>query len=330
MAMPGWDSGGDEIENVRQHVRALVNGLRDTNPSIAAAAAEALFDLGVKGGYASAVATRNREEIGTTEGVFEGFSHLVRHGTDEGQGWACAALAQIAFDNTTNCVSVVRTPGMLTGLKHVMEHSSRDSKAAAALAVNNISAFSEQASAIIVQADILNINRASAAMLSHELPFLTPAQCRAIEQGRIHNGGYRSWEDVERADASLLKDAIDAMRVSRRPNVVLADEPGLLDALKALCRADHTDARTDAVGAVNHISRSDQALSVLISHNVVHDALAPALQAKYGGDDEVAKPCSPLACACRSSCVAARAKSVPTVSLKLLVVAIGEGGTTAA
>lgn len=107
--------------------------------------------MGVKGGYASAVATCNRREIGKTDGVFEGFAHLVSYGTDEGQGWACAALAQIAFDNTTNCISVVRTPGMLSGLRRVMVHSSKDSKAAAALAVNNISAFSEQASAIIVQ-----------------------------------------------------------------------------------------------------------------------------------------------------------------------------------
>ena len=183
----------DDIQEVRALVRALVQELRDSDPTIAAAgecssralnhtqfaraagrpvcagesarpngrddtphahvraAAESLFDLGVKGGYASAVATRNRKEIGETDGVFEGFAHLVSHGTDEGQGWACAALAQIAFDNTTNCISVVRTPGMLGGLCRVMEHSSKDSKAAAALAVNNISAFSEQASAIIVQ-----------------------------------------------------------------------------------------------------------------------------------------------------------------------------------
>ena len=99
--------------------------------------------------------------------------------------WACAALAQICFDNAANCISVVRTPGMLSGLRSVMENSSKDSKAAAALAVNNISAFSEQASTIIVQADLLSLNHASAASLARSLPFLTPAQCTAIERTRL-------------------------------------------------------------------------------------------------------------------------------------------------
>ena len=277
----------DDLEEVRATITRLVKGLRDPDPCVAAAAAESLFDLGVKGGYASAVATRNRKEIGETEGVFEGFSHLVSCGTDEGQGWACAALAQIAFDNSPNCISVVRTPGMLSGLRDVMENSSKDSKAAAALAVNNISAFSEQASAIIVQADVLNINRASADSLAHLLPFLTLEQCKAIEQGRIRTGAYRTWEDVARVGCSIDKYALGAMRACRRPNLVLTDEPGLLNALKVLCRSKHTDARTDAVGAVNHISRSEQARPILIAHNMVHDALAPALLAKYEGEEEL-------------------------------------------
>jgi len=276
-----------EMEDVREQVRVLVQGLLHSEPSIAAAAAESLFDLGVRGGYASEVATHNRMEIGQTDGVFEGFAHLVTSGTDEGQGWACAALAQIAFDNTTNCISVVRTPGMLSGLRRVMERSSKDSKAAAALAVNNISAFSEQASAIIVQADVLNINRASASSLAHLLPFLSLAQCQAIEQGRQKNGAYKSWEDIERVDHTIDKTQLEQLRSSRRPNLVLTDEPGLLDALKILCRAEHTDARTDAVGAVNHISRCDQARPILIAHNIVYDALAPALMAKYEGNEEL-------------------------------------------
>jgi hypothetical protein len=280
-------SGDDDFDEVRETIKRLVKGLRDTDPCVAAAAAESLFDLGVKGGYASAIATRNRKEIGETDGVFEGFSHLVSYGTDEGQGWACAALAQIAFDNSPNCISVVRTPGMLSGLRDVMENSSKDSKAAAALAVNNISAFSEQASAIIVQADVLNINRASAETLAQLLPFLTPEQCKAIVEGRKRNGAYRTWEDVKKVHHSIDKCALGAMRACRRPNLVLTDEPGLLNALKVLCRAEHTDARTDAVGAVNHISRSEQARPILIAHNMVHDALAPALLAKYEGEEEL-------------------------------------------
>ena len=276
-----------DLANVRAAIKHLVKDLRDSNPSVAAAAAESIFDLGVKGGYASAVATNNRKEIGLTEGVFEGFSHLVSYGTDEGQGWACAALAQIAFDNASNCISIVRTPGMLSGLRKVMEHSSKDSKAAAALAVNNISAFSEQASAIIVQADVLNINSASASSLEHLLPFLTPSQCRTIEEGRTRNGAYKSLEDIQRVDHTIDKCTLMQLRTCRRPNLVLTEEPGLLDALKQLCRAEHTDARTDAVGAVNHISRSDQARPILIAHNIVHDALAPALLARYDGEEEL-------------------------------------------
>ena len=235
-----------------------MQGLRDRNPSVAAAAAESLFDLGVKGGYASSVATRNRKEIGESHAVFEGFSHLMEHGTDEGQGWACAALAQICFDNGANCISVVRTPGMLSGLRSVMENSSKDSKAAAALAVNNISAFSEQASTIIVQADLLSLNRASAASLARSLPFLTPAQCTAIERTRLLIGGFQTWGDLERVEPALDAATLAALRGCLRPNLVLTEEPGLLRALKGLCRAEHTDARTDAVGAVNHISRAPQ------------------------------------------------------------------------
>eukprot|EP00291_Cryptomonas_curvata_P006361 CAMPEP_0172190338 /NCGR_PEP_ID=MMETSP1050-20130122/23058_1 /TAXON_ID=233186 /ORGANISM="Cryptomonas curvata, Strain CCAP979/52" /LENGTH=166 /DNA_ID=CAMNT_0012865201 /DNA_START=191 /DNA_END=688 /DNA_ORIENTATION=- len=158
-----WADIDIQFENSHPNrmVHDLVQRLTDPDPHVAAQAAQSLFDLGVKGGYASVLATRNREEIGSMPGVFQGFAHLVQHGTDEGQGWACAALAQIAFDNADNCLAVVRTVGMLRGLRHVMSRSSHDSRAAAALAVNNIAAFSEQASAIIVQADILNLNTAS-------------------------------------------------------------------------------------------------------------------------------------------------------------------------
>jgi hypothetical protein len=138
-----------------------------------------------------------------------------------------------------------------------------------------------------LQADVLNINHASASSLAQRLPFLTPRQCELIEQGRKRYGAYQTWEDVERVGESIDSAAVKALRACRRPNLVLTDEPGLLDALKVLCRAEHTDARTDAVGAVNHISRSDQARPILIAHNMVHDALAPALQAKYDGEEEL-------------------------------------------
>jgi hypothetical protein len=141
--------------------------------------------------------------------------------------------------------------------------------------------------ALHLQANVLNINHANASSLVHLLPFLTPAQCESIEQGRKRHGPYRSWEDIERLGGNIDANVVKAMRACQRPNLVLTDEPGLLDALKALCRAEHTDARTDAVGAVNHISRSDQARPILIAHNMVHDALAPALQAKYDGAEEL-------------------------------------------
>ena len=50
-------------------------------------------------------------------------------------------------------------------------------------------------------------------------------------------------------------------------------------------RAD--DARTEAVGAVNHISRSEQTRPILVAHNIVHNALAPALLAKHGDEEEL-------------------------------------------
>lgn len=137
------------------------------------------------------------------------------------------------------------------------------------------------------QADVLNINNTNASSLAHLLPFLTPLQCETIEQGRKRHGPYRSWEDIERLGGNIDSNVVQALRACERPNLVLTDEPGLLDALKVLCRAEHTDARTDAVGAVNHISRSDQARPVLVAHNMVHDALAPALQAKYDGAEEL-------------------------------------------
>eukprot|EP00960_Hanusia_phi_P057040 763429-Hanusia_phi.AAC.6 len=213
------------------------------------------------------------------EGVFEGFSHLVTHGTDEGQvtfiavtcncsdallqGWACAALAQIAFDNADNCIAMVRTPGILRGLCNVMEHSSRDSKAAAALAVNNISAFSEQASAIIVHADVLNINSAKLEEIL-SIPCMKDKQARELFDYVSTYGPLNFWDDLKRIPG-FSQSMISQLQACRFPNLMFSDEPGLLGALKELCKAEDTNARTDAVGAFNHISRSDQA------HHVVHD-----------------------------------------------------------
>mmetsp|Transcript_13935 Transcript_13935/g.48131 ORF Transcript_13935/g.48131 Transcript_13935/m.48131 type:complete len:508 (-) Transcript_13935:97-1620(-) len=219
------------------------------------------------------------------EGVFEGFSHLVTHGTDEGQGWACAALAQIAFDNAENCIAMVRTPGILRGLCNVMEHSSRDSKAAAALAVNNISAFSEQASAIIVHADVLNINSARLDELI-AIPCLKERQARDLFEYVSSYGPVNFWDDLKRVPG-FSQYIISQMQKCRWPNLMFSEEPGLLGALKDLCKAEDTNARTDAVGAFNHISRSDQARCVLIKHNIINDALSAALMANYETPDEM-------------------------------------------
>lgn len=281
------EDGEAERITVRQAVQQHVVRLWDTDPTVAARAAESLFELGVKGGYASVVATRNRQEIGMMEGVFPGFAHLVSHGTDEGQGWACAALAQIAFDNANNCIAIVRTPGMLAGLRQVMENSTRDSKAAAALAVNNISAFSEQASAIIVQAEVLNLNEADMERLSLVGCLQEAGLAGAVWEHRQRHGPFLSWDALHNV-AGMTGRVAERAAASRHPNLVLSSEPSLLPALQALCRGELTDARTDAVGALNHMSRSDQARRLLLHHSILHQALGPALSAEYESAEELA------------------------------------------
>ena len=137
-----------------------------------------------------------------------------------------------------------------------MEHSSRDSKAAAALAVNNISAFSEQASAIIVHADVLNINSARLDELV-AIPCLKERQARDLFEYVSSYGPVNFWDDLKRVPG-FSQYIISQMQTCRWPNLMFSEEPGLLGALKDLCKAEDTNARTDAVGAFNHISRSDQ------------------------------------------------------------------------
>jgi hypothetical protein len=152
-------------------IRELASKMRSADESKAAAAAKNVHDIVREG---CATWRQNQTEICRSHEMLQALASLLRSPSERCRYEACRALGNIAFQNpgligqalppgaleatgaadaleTDNCLALVRTVGMLDGLRYVLQVGSVNSKHEAARVVNNCAAYSVSAAQVIVQ-----------------------------------------------------------------------------------------------------------------------------------------------------------------------------------